>query len=192
MRAVQAHSASRLRSGWLQGGLLREVTAALAGSALLAASAWIQVPMWPVPMTMQTYAVLLIGAMCGPRVGALTVAAYLVEAALGLPVLAGGKPFVLGGPTFGYLIGFLLAAVTVGWAVQRGSTRCWPQLLGVLLLAQTLIYLPGLAWLDAIVFQDSRLTLTAGLLPFLPGDVLKLLLVAVSLRLLHRASARPG
>ena len=179
-----------VRSAWPEGGLLRDALVVLAGSALLAAAAWVRVPMWPVPMTMQSFAVLLIGASCGPRLGAAAVAAYLAEAALGLPVLAGGKPLVLGGPTFGYLVGFLMAAAAVGWAAQRGWTRRrWPTLLGALLLGQALITLPGLAWLHAAWLHDLRATLAAGLLPFLLGDALKLLLAAASLRLLHRAAA---
>ena len=190
MQARQESMMPLVRSAWPEGGLLRDALVVLAGSALLAACAWVRVPMWPVPMTMQTFAVLLIGASCGPRLGAAAVAAYLAEAALGLPVLAGGKPLVLGGPTFGYLVGFLPAAVAVGWAARRGWTRRgWPTLLGALLLGQALIYLPGLAWLHAAWLHDLRATLAAGLLPFLLGDALKLLLAAASLRLLHRAAA---
>lgn len=178
-----------IRSVWPKGGLLRDALVTLSGSALLAASAWVQVPMWPVPMTMQNFAVLLIGASCGPWLGAAAVATYLTEAALGLPVLAGGKALVLGGPTFGYLLGFLLAVVVVGWAAQQGWTRRgWPTLVGVLLLGQALIYLPGLAWLNATWLPDLRATLAAGLFPFLFGDSLKLLLAATSIRLLHRAT----
>src|SRR3954468_1638708 len=135
MQARQESAAPLVRSAWPEGGILRDALVVLAGSALLAAAAWVRVPMWPVPMTMQTFAVLLIGATCGPRLGAAAVAAYLAEAALGLPVLPGAKPLVLGGPTFGYLIGFLLAAMMVGWATQRGwMRRGWPMLLGTLLL----------------------------------------------------------
>jgi biotin transport system substrate-specific component len=143
-------------------------------------------------MTMQTFAVLLIGATCGPRLGAAAVATYLAEAVLGLPVLAGGKPLVLGGPTFGYLIGFLLAAMTVGWAAQQGwMRRGWPTLLSALLLGEALIHLLGLVWLYAAWMQDLRATLAVGLFPFLLGDALKLLLAAASLQLLHRATAAP-
>ncbi len=189
MQATQEPTMPLVRSAWPEGGLMRDALVVLAGSALLAACAWIRVPMWPVPMTMQTFAVLLIGASCGPRLGAATVAAYLAEAALGLPVLAGGKPLVLGGPTFGYLAGFLMAGIAVGWAAQRGWTRRgWPTLLGALLVGQALVYLPGLAWLHAAWLQDLRATLAAGLFPFLLGDGLKLLLAAASLRLLHRAA----
>ena len=190
MQARQESTTPLVRSAWPEGGLLRDALVVLAGSALLTAAAWVRVPMWPVPMTMQTLAVLLIGATCGPRLGAATVAAYLAEAALGLPVLAGRTPLVLGGPTFGYLVGFLMAAVAVGWAARRGWTRRgWPTLLGALLVGQALVYLPGLAWLHAAWLQDLRATLAAGLFPFLLGDGLKLLLAAASLRLLHRAAA---
>lgn len=174
---------------WPEGGLLRDVLVVLAGSALLAASAWVRVPMWPVPMTMQTFAVLLIGACLGPRLGAAAVAAYLAEAALGLPVLAGGTALVVGGATFGYLVGFLLAATAVGWAAQRGWTRRWPPLLGTLLIGEALIFLSGLAWLHLAWLHDLRAALAAGLFPFLLGDGLKVLLAAASLRLLHRAAA---
>src|SRR3712207_7469869 len=95
MRERQNSATPLVRSAWPEGGLLRDALIVLVGSALLAAAAWVRVPMWPVPMTMQTFAVLLIGATCGPRLGATAVAAYLAEAALGLPVLAGGTPLVL-------------------------------------------------------------------------------------------------
>ncbi|MBW8270895.1 biotin transporter BioY [Caldovatus aquaticus] len=176
---------------WPRGGIARDAVAVGAGFALLAASAWIRVPMWPVPMTMQTFAVLLLGASLGARLGALTVFAYLAGAAAGLPVLAGGKALAFGGPTFGYLVGFLLAAAAVGWAAQRGWTRRWPGLLGALLLGEALIFLPGLLWLHAAWLKDVQKTLAAGLYPFLLGDALKLLLAASALRLLQRAAARP-
>lgn len=183
-------------AGWTraEGGLAGDVLAVTAGSSLLAVSAWVQVPMWPVPTTMQTFAVLIIGASCRPWLGAATVVAYLMEAALGLPVLAGGRP--IGGPTSGYLAGFLLAVVVVGWAVRSaGTRRAWPRLFGALLLGQASICLPGLAWLYAAWLHDLPATLAAGLLPFLPGDALKLSLAAVVLRLLPRvaeANRHPG
>jgi biotin transport system substrate-specific component len=185
----QQSATSLVRSVWPEGGLLRDMLVVLSASALLTATAWVRVPMWPVPMTMQTFAVLLIGASCGPRLGAAAVGAYLAEAAFGFPVLAGGNPLALGGPTSGYLAGFLLAVIAVGWAARWGWTRRgWPTLLGALLLGQAMIYLPGLVWLHAAWLQDLRATLAAGLSPFLLGDGLKLLLAAACLRLLHRAA----
>src|SRR3954454_3802472 len=103
MQARQESAAPLVRSAWPEGGILRDALVVLAGSALLTAAAWVRVPMWPVSMTMQTLVFLLIGASCGQRLGASAVVAYLHEAALVLPVLAGGKPLVLGEPTFGYL-----------------------------------------------------------------------------------------
>ncbi len=103
----------------------RAAIAVIAGSLVLAASSWVEAPMWPVPITLQSFAVCIIGALFGARSGAATVGAYLIEAALGLPVLAGGAGgFVhLLGPTGGYLIGFVFAAATAGALVERGWTR---------------------------------------------------------------------
>lgn len=104
--------------------LLRPVLFAVLGTLLLIASARVQVPFWPVPMTMQTFVVLIIGATCGARLGAATVALYLAQGAVGLPVFAGGGGLAyMAGPTGGYLVGFLVAAVVVGWLAERGLDR---------------------------------------------------------------------
>jgi biotin transport system substrate-specific component len=179
-----------VQSVWPAGGLARDLLVVLAGSGLLAASAWIKVPMWPVPMTMQTFAVLLIAGACGARLGVATIAAYLVQAALGLPVLAGQLPLMAAGPTTGYLAGHLLAAAAVGWLADRGWTRRWDTLLAALLLGELLIMAPGLAWLYGAFLHDWNRTLAAGLTPFLLGDGLKLLLAASVLAGLHRLRAR--
>src|SRR5581483_9286863 len=98
---------------------------AVAGSLFVAASAQIQVPLWPVPITMQTFAVLLIGAAYGAGLGAATLALYLVEGAAGLPVFAGlsGGPHVIVGPTGGYIVGFVVAAGLVGWLAEHRWDR---------------------------------------------------------------------
>lgn len=166
---------------WPGRGLLGSAALVVGASLLLAASAWVKVPMWPVPMTMQTFAVLLIGATCGARLGAAAVAAYLAEAAFGLPVLAGSAPLLAFGPTTGYLAGFLLAAAAVGVAAERGLTRRALPLLAVLLAGEALIYLPGLAWLHAAFLHSLPATVAAGLLPFLPGEVVKLALAAAAI-----------
>jgi biotin transport system substrate-specific component len=154
---------------------------------LLVASAWVKVPMWPVPMTMQTLAVLLIGAACGARLAPAAVAAYLAEAAAGLPVLAGAAPL---GPTAGYLAGFLLAAAAVGLAAERGAMRRTAPMLAALLAGEALIFLPGLAWLDFGFLHGARATLAAGLVPFLPGEAAKLALAAVILTAWRGRGAR--
>lgn len=156
---------------------------ALGGSIALALAANIRVPMLPVPMTMQTAAVLLLGATLGARRGVAAVGAYLMEGALGLPVLAGAS---LVGPTGGYLAGFLLAAAAVGWAGGHGMLRRALPALAVLLAGEALIYLPGVAWLHLGFGLDLRAALMAGALPFLPGEAAKLALVGTMLALARR------
>lgn len=146
--------------------------------ALLTASAKISVPFWPVPMTLQIAAILLIAAAGGLRFGTETLVGYLALGAAGLPVFAGTPEKGIGlgymmGPTGGYLLGFLLAAIVVGWAVQRFGRKAalWSMPLGI-----ALIYIPGLAWLSAFVPSDKLLAF--GLTPFLLADALK---VAIAL-----------
>src|SRR5690349_15200312 len=108
--------------------VIRWAVLALAGSLLLTASAKAQVPMWPVPMTMQSFVVLVIGMAYGARLAGATVALYLLEGALGLPVFAGTPEKGIGlaymaGPTGGYLAGFAVAAVAMGWLAERGWDR---------------------------------------------------------------------
>ncbi len=157
---------------------LRMALLALGGSLLLWASAKVQVPFWPVPMTLQTAAVFLIGLAYGPRLGLATVALYLAEGAAGLPVFAGTPEKGLGlaymlGPTGGYLLGFLAAAWIAGLAAERRLGPVGTAL--VLLAASAALYLPGLAWLATFVGPAKALQL--GLVPFIPGDLLKLALV---------------
>ena len=166
--------------------IVRWILLMLAGSLFIAACAQVAVPLLPVPITMQTFAVLMIGAAYGWRLGAATVAAYLVEGALGLPVFAewsGGLP-VLVGPTGGYLFGFVLAAGAVGWLAERGWDRNIVTTALAMLIGNALIYVPGLAVLANFVGIDK--VLEYGLLPFLLGDGLKLVLAACLLPLAWR------
>jgi biotin transport system substrate-specific component len=165
---------------------LRGALLILLGSLLIAACAQIAVPLEPVPVTMQTFAVLLIGAAYGWRLGAATVAAYLAEGAIGLPVFAefrAGLP-VLFGPTGGYLFGFLAAAAAVGWLSERAWDRNVIKTAVAMLIGNLLIYAPGLIVLAGFVGIDQVLTL--GLYPFLAGDALKLALAACLLPLAWR------
>jgi biotin transport system substrate-specific component len=160
------------------GRLLRAFAIALLGSALLTVSAKIQVPFYPVPMTLQTAAVFLLGFALGWRMAALTVALYLLQGAMGLPVFAGTPAKGIGlaymmGPTGGYLVGFLLAAAITGWAAE--TVRGTIPTAAAVLAATLAIYACGAAWLASFVGFDAALT--AGVLPFLLGDALKLLLV---------------
>ncbi len=168
---------------------LRTLAYALGGSLLLALSAQVKVPMWPVPMTMQSAAVLLLAATGGLRVGAGAVAAYVAEAAVGLPVLAAGLLLLAGGPTLGYVAGFLLAALWVGFAADRGWTRRMAPLFATLAFGEVLIYAPGLLWLWAAYVHDVNATLAAGLVPFLAGEVAKLGLATTLVFALGRREA---
>jgi biotin transport system substrate-specific component len=155
------------------------------GSALLALSAYVQVPIWPVRVSMQSFVILAIGLACGGRLGAATVLAYLLEGALGLPVFQGGAGLAyMAGPTGGYLLGFLLAAAAVGGLADRGALRSWPGRIGGLVLGEVLIYAPGLAWL-AVLFGPAK-SVAFGLLPFLPAEAVKLALAVAAAPLLRR------
>jgi len=152
---------------------VRSVAVAL-GIVFLAIASWIEVPMLPVPMTMQTFAVTIIGAFYGWRLGALTVLAWLGAAAVGLPVLAGfaGGPAPFMGPTAGYLASFPLVAALMGWMAERNWTSgpvVKPFL--VMLSGNALCLAIGGAWLAALIGPQKALDF--GVTPFLLGGVLK-------------------
>lgn len=177
-------------AAWCRHGpLSRQVLLVLAGTLFLAACAWIEVPMVPVPMTMQTFGILLVGAVYGWRLGGATVLAYLMEGAIGLPVLAGGAAgahhFV--GPTGGYLAAFLLAAVMVGALAERGATRTLAGAFAVMLAGHVVILTLGVAWLAAATPLDLAGAVAAGATPFLFGMVLKSALAVACLRLSERS-----
>jgi biotin transport system substrate-specific component len=162
--------------GWLS-WLLREALLVGAGVALLALAAHLRIllPFTVVPITGQTFAVLLLGAAYGWRRGGVTVALYLAAGLAGLPVFAD----VAGLATAGYLVGFLLAAVVVGWLAERGWDRHSVTALAALLAGEVVIYACGLPWLARFVGWQH--VIAAGLLPFLPGDALKLVAAALVL-----------
>ena len=148
------------------------------GSLFLAVCAQVQVPLWPVPMTMQTFGVLLLGMAFGARLGAATVALYLLEGAAGLPVFAGfsgGVP-VLFGPTGGYLFGFVIAAWLVGSLAERGWDRGVLTTALAMLFGNIVLYVPGLIWLGNMIGAENAIP--AGLAPFWIGDLLKIALAA--------------
>ena len=131
---------------------LHKVAAVGLGIAILTLASKVQVPFWPVPMTLQTLAVLLIGATAGMRLGATTVLAWLGLGAAGAPVFATGAGLAyMMGPTGGYLAGFLLAAVVVGYLADRGHGRTILSALAMLLAGEVAIYAIGLGWLSALI-----------------------------------------
>ena len=137
------------------------------GSLLLAVSAQFKIPLYPVPVTGQTLVVLLIGMTYGPRLGGITLAAYLFEGALGLPVFAGGAAgaVVLMGPTAGYLFGFLLAAIAMGYLAERGMGRTVVSTIAAMVIGNCVIYLCGALWLANFIGFGQAIA--AGVLPFL-------------------------
>lgn len=153
-----------------------------AGAALTAGAAQIVIPMWPVPITGQTFAVLFVGTALGALRGSLAMVLYLALGIAGLPVFAEGASGLakLMGPTGGYLIGFILAAALTGWLAQREWDRKALGTIGAFLAGTAVIYAVGLPWLAVALGQlglpnDLSATLQAGLYPFIPGDILKAL-----------------
>ena len=168
---------------------LRLVTLALVGTVLLTLSAKVQVPFWPVPMTMQTFAVIVIGMAYGWRLGGATVALYLLEGAVGLPVFAGTPEKGIGlaymaGPTGGYLVGFVVAAMAAGWLAERGWDRNFLSALAVNVIGTVLLFLFGLGWLAGLIGFEKAVTF--GLVPFLLASVLKIGLGAAVMPLAWR------
>src|SRR5260221_4981286 len=156
----------------LPGSLAWKLVLVLAGSALISLAAQIRIPLpfSPVPVTGQTFAVLLVAAALG-RLGIASVLAYLAEGALGLPVFAGGATGLayMGGPTGGYLVGFVLAAVIVGAAAEREWDRRLPTALLVMFLGEIAIYACGVAWLGRVPL--SLVPWPARLFPVILGDL---------------------
>lgn len=167
---------------------LRNVALVAIGSLLLAAASQLTVPLWPVPVSGQTFAVLLIGMAYGTRLGMATVLAYLFEGAVGLPFFAGGAAGLapLLGPSGGYLVGFVFAAGVTGWLAQHGWGRKGLNTALAMLAGNVVLYVPGLLWLSAFLHFDVHATLAAGLFPFMLGDLAKLLLATATMPLAWR------
>lgn len=142
-----------------------------------------RLPFTPVPITGQTFAVVLVGASLGSLLGAASLLTYLLAGIVGAPVYAdGGSGLdVLTSPTGGYLVGFVAAAALTGWLAQRRWDRLVSSALGAMLCGNVLIYLCGLPWLAHTLGTDTETTLEYGLYPFVVGDLLKLYLAALLL-----------
>ena len=164
----------------------RNVLLALVGTLALTVSAKTQIPFWPIPMTMQTFVVLVIGMAYGSRLGAATVALYLLQGALGLPVFAGtpekgvGLAYMIG-PTGGYLLGFLVAAWVCGWLAERGFDRSPLKSLTAMSVGHVLIFVCGVAWLAPLMGIEKAFMV--GVAPFWAATIVKTLLGVVTLPL---------
>ncbi|MBX9457749.1 MAG: biotin transporter BioY [Rhizobium sp.] len=175
---AQATTISTLEA--LVGGSLAKKSAiVVAGSLFMAAMTQISVPFFPVPMTLQTLAVMLIGVTFGFRMATATIALYLLEGIAGLPVFSNfGSGFAkLVGPTGGYLIGFLIAAAAMSYLADRGVTRRWAGMVATLIVGEVIIMALGFAWLATLIGAEKAWL--GGVVPFLLGDALKLVLAAM-------------
>jgi biotin transporter BioY len=196
MRAVGALAPRRtLAEAIIPGrGAVYDAILVALGSLLVASFARVAIPLpfTPVPVTGQTYAVLLVGAALGSRRGALSMLLYIAEGGMGLPFFAAGASgwSRVFGPTGGYLLGYVLAAFAVGWLAERGWDRRPGTCALAMLVGEVAVYLVGLPWLAVFVGADRVLYL--GLLPFVPGDAFKLLLASASLPIAWRLLGRGG
>lgn len=171
--------------------VLWQVAAVALGTLFLALSSYVEVPMVPVPMTMQTFAVVMVGALYGWRLGSMTIVAWLIEGAIGLPVLSGGAAGVIHfvGPTAGYLFAFPIAGAIVGWLAEQGWNGNRPVLAFLAAIAGNLACLAlGGAWLAVMIGADQAFI--HGVAPFLVGAVLKSVLGAAALAGLQRVASK--
>ncbi|MGA2172257.1 MAG: biotin transporter BioY [Sedimentisphaerales bacterium] len=162
--------------------LLYDAIVVIGGSLLVGLSAQIRfyLPFSPVPITGQTFAVLVLGALLGSRRGGLAMLAYLVEGAAGLPVFVGGVgPATLIGPTGGYLVGFVAAAYLIGRLAEMGWDRQVMTTIAAMILGDAVLLTSGFVWLA--ILTNIKTALIAGLLAFVPGDILKVAIAAAVL-----------
>jgi biotin transport system substrate-specific component len=168
-------------------GLLTDALLVLAGTAFVAIAAQVSIPLpfTPVPITGQTFAVVLVGASLGPLLGFASLMLYWLVGIAGAPVYAdqtsGWETFV--GPTGGYIVGFMFAALATGYLAQRRWDRRFPSSVAAMLTGNVIIYIPGLLWLAHYLDTGLEETLELGLYPFVVGDLLKLYLAGALLPL---------
>ena len=166
--------------------MVTDVALIFAGAVLTAIAAQIAIPMWPVPITGQTFAVLLVGAVLGASRGALSMITYISLGAAGLPVFTGAVSGITFGTTFGYLVGFIAAAAVVGWFSQLNWHKKVSGVLASFVIGNAVIYMFGLPWLafalsNLGIASDAGAVIAAGLVPFLVGDAIKMALAAAAL-----------
>ena len=164
---------------------IKNIILVLVGTIVISISAKIQIPFWPVPMTMQTYAVLVIAMIYGTKLACLTLLAYLIEGAIGIPVFAkGGGIMYITGPTAGYLYGMLIAAGLVGFYSERGFAKSSIDIILPLILGTNIIFICGVGYLGYIIGYEKALI--AGLLPFIPSEFFKIGLALCTINLLWK------
>jgi biotin transport system substrate-specific component len=152
---------------------VNDIVLVISGAALTALAAQIQIPMFPVPMTLQTLAVLLVAATLGASRAAISMATYLAMGAAGLPVFASAKTLSGVLPTTGYLIGFVAAAALIGFLANRGWTKSPLKLTLAFALGSVVIYALGVSGLMITLGLTLEQALAGGVYPFLVGDLVK-------------------
>jgi biotin transport system substrate-specific component len=183
MAETVSHPRVLIDSVWSRDGLARDLTLVFGGSLLIAAAAQVRIalPFTPVPVTGQTFAVLLLGALYGAKRGAATAMTYLMLGIMGLPVFSAAPPgpAALVSPTAGYLAGFVAAAWVTGALSERGWDRKPITAAMAMLIGSAVLFACGLLWLGR--FTGWGVVLQTGLLPFIPGDLLKIALATALL-----------
>jgi biotin transport system substrate-specific component len=182
---IQLASQAALIDRVIPRSAINNVALILSGAVFTAYAAQLVIPMWPVPITAQTLAVLLVGSVLGATRGAISLIVYFSMGAVGLPVFSAATSLSFG-PTFGYLVGFIAAAAVVGYLSQRGWHKSVAGVLGSFAIANAVIYLFGLPWLAFAlgslgVANDFASVAAAGLEPFIIGDVIKMTLAGALL-----------
>lgn len=179
---AQAAARPRVLADLIPGELVRDVALVVGAAALTGVAAQIAVPLpfTPVPLSLQTLTVLLAGAALGPMRGGAAMGLYLVAGVLGVPWFSeqrSGWEFA----SFGYIVGFVLAAIVVGGLARRGADRTVPGTTGLMVLGNLLIYVLGVSWLAVSLKVDLPTALGLGATPFLIGDALKIAVAAALL-----------
>jgi biotin transport system substrate-specific component len=184
---IQLSSQAALIDRVVPRSAINNVALILSGAVFTAYAAQLVIPMWPVPITAQTLAVLLVGSVLGATRGAISLIVYFSMGAVGLPVFSAATSLSFG-PTFGYLVGFVAAAAVVGYLSQRGWHKSVTGVIGSFAIANSVIYLFGLPWLAFALgslgaANDLASVAAAGLAPFIIGDLIKMTLAAALLPL---------
>ncbi|MGZ8844535.1 MAG: biotin transporter BioY [Pyrinomonadaceae bacterium] len=183
MNTIVAKNETLLETALAPLDFVRQVGLVIGFSLLTALSAQIVIPVAPVPITAQTFAVLLTGALLGSRLGAITMIVYLIEGASGLPFFKGGFGGVahLMGPTGGYLIAFPAAAFITGAFAEHGWDRKFLTAAAAMAIGSLVIMLSGWVWFSILMRTSPAITVFDTVLKFIPGDIIKIGLAAAVL-----------
>jgi len=160
--------------------LVMDIVLVVAGAALVTVLAQVAIPLWPVPITGQTLAVLLVGSTLGWARGAISMVLYAVLGLVGVPVYSDGShgAGVLFGATGGYIVGFIVSAALVGWLAERQWDRKILKAIVTFVAGSVVVFAIGLPWLAVVLHTDLPTTLQYGLYPFILGGIIKAAIAA--------------